>query len=125
MNPVARRLLDRVADPDLAEMALAWDAFEEQIVSIYRAGSSLKQDEDVLKRRRRRAAQAYERWAEALEPPWRAATIDGRAVLEDPFLTFLGVSGAAGVLGNRDLLRALPPAREAVNRLLMERRAKW
>lgn len=121
MNPVTRRLLDQVADPDLAEMALAWDALEEKIVSIYRAGVCPQADALAFEQRRGAASQALRRWTEALEPHWRASTINGERTLQDPFVLVLGLPSAGDILGNRDLLRTLPSAREAINHLLMER----
>ena len=121
MNPVTRRLLDRVADPELAELAQAWDALEEKIVSIYRAGVCSKADELAFEQRRRAASRAVLRWTDALEPHWRASTIRGERVLEDPFALVLSLENAATIPGNRDLLRTLPSSREAINGLLIER----
>ncbi|HSR47634.1 MAG TPA: hypothetical protein VLL77_06550, partial [Anaerolineales bacterium] len=108
MNPVTRGLLDQVANPELAELALAWDALEEKIISIYRAGVCSKADELAFEQHRRAALQAHRRWTEALEPHWRASTIRGERVLEDPFALVLSLENAATIPGNRDLLRTLP-----------------
>lgn len=121
MNPVTRHLLDRIDDPELADFALAWDALEEIVVEIYRAGAGSEELQDSFEQRRLTCRRLQPRFADALRPHWRAARVDGTPLVEDPFAHVLALPGATAVVENRDLLRILPPAREALNRLLLSR----
>ena len=120
MNPVTRSLLENIDDPDLAEFAMAWDALEEQIVRIYRAGACLPAEAIAFKRGLPTAFGLYRRWAEALAPHWRAVSVEGAPVERDPFDCILHIGGAKEVIGNWSLMRTLPAAREALNHLLLE-----
>ena len=121
MNPVTRRLLDDIDDPELADFALAWDAFEEMIVRIYRAGGSSPEDAEAFAERRRSIQQAVDRWEAALDPYSRSGGVEGSLPAESPFRGILRVEHASEIVGNWDLLRLLPPAREALNGLLIDR----
>jgi hypothetical protein len=121
MNPVTRRLLDEIDDPELAAVALAWDRFEEQIVFLYRTGACTAEEAEEYGRGRRSVQQSIGRWTKDLEPCWKATRVDGAPLRQSPFLVILGVEEARGVLGNWDLMRLLPAAREALNYLLLER----
>jgi hypothetical protein len=118
MNPVTRRLLDDIDDPELAEFALAWDAFEEMVVRIYRAGGCSPEEADAFAGRRRSIQQALDRWDRELDPYWEHRST---AEPESPFREILRVEHAEGIVGNWDLLRLLPPTREALNGLLIDR----
>ncbi len=121
MNPVTRHLLDRIDDPALADFALGWDALEELVVSIHRAGACSEEAQQSFERRRQAAGEAYAPLAEALRPHWRKTRIDGEPLLEDPFAAILALQQGPEAIGDRQLLRRLPPAREALNGLLLER----
>jgi hypothetical protein len=83
MNPVTRNLLQNIDDPDLAEFAMAWDALEEQIVRIYRAGDCLPAEAAAFDRSLPSTTASYRRWAGALATHWQAVSIDGVPVDED------------------------------------------
>jgi hypothetical protein len=121
MNPVTRRLLDDIDDPELADFALAWDAFEEMIVRIYRAGGSSPEDAEAFAGRRRSIQQVVDHWDAALDPHWRPVGVNVALPPESPFRGILRVEHASEIVGNWDLLRLLPPAREALNGLLINR----
>ncbi|HKY84719.1 MAG TPA: hypothetical protein VJ160_07835 [Anaerolineales bacterium] len=121
MNPVTRHLLENIDDPDLAEFAVAWDVLEEQVVRIYRAAACPPAEAVAFERGLQSAAASYPRWAEALAPHWRAASVEAALVKEDPFDRILHTGGAKSVIGNGPLIRTLPAAREALNHLLLER----
>ncbi len=121
MNPVTRSLLENIDDPDLAQFAMAWDALEEQIVRIYRTGACPPAEAAAFDRSLPSTAMSYRRWAEALAPHWRAVSIEGVPVDEDPFARILRTGEAKDVIGNWPLMRTLPAAREALNHLLLER----
>ena len=121
---MTRRLLDEIDDPELAAFAMAWDSFEECLVWIYREGScppELEQRHSGLRSSLERHLAA---WEEDLRPLWQATRIDGAAVRHSPFRTVLAARRPRDVVGNRDLMRTLPAAREAINHLLLERGAR-
>ena len=117
MNPVTRRLLEDIDDPDLADFALAWDAYEECAVGIFRAGAALPDEARRFEALRLAAAQGLDPWEVPLEPHWK--TLD-RPPQESPFRTVLAVE-RPDVAGNWPMMRALPAAREALNLLLLAR----
>jgi len=121
MNPVTRRLLERIDDPDLADFALAWDALEELVVRIYRAGTCSADEAKVFTERRRALLEGHGRWADALEGHWREVRIDATPLRASPFALVLAVPEAQSVAGDWELMRTLPAAREALNGLLLER----
>jgi hypothetical protein len=121
VNPVTRRLLESIADPDLADFALAWDELEEQIVRIYRAGTCPTDEAKVFAERRQTLVEGYGRWADALEPHWREVRIDATPLRASPFTLVLAVAEAQRIAGHWELMRTLPAAREALNGLLLER----
>lgn len=121
MNPVTRRLLDSINDPELAAFALAWDELEECLVRIYRQGACQPEDEKRHAELRPLLQRHMGRWERALEPHWRATRIDGTPPERSPFRIVLAPRRARAVIENRPLMRILPAAREALNHLLLER----
>jgi len=124
VNPVTRRLLDEIDDPELAAFAQAWDALEECLVRIYREGTCPPD----LEQRHAGLRSSLERdlsvWESALLPHWQATRIDGASPTESPFRTVLAARRPRAVVGNLDLMRTLPAAREAINHFLLERGAR-
>jgi hypothetical protein len=121
MNPVTRRLLDDVDDPELAAFALAWDALEECLVQIYRAADCPPELATRHAELRASVESGLDAWEPALQPHWMATRINGAPPSESPFLSVVAVHRAGAVVGDRDLMRTLPAAREALNHLLLER----
>lgn len=121
VNPVTRRLLESIADPDLADFALAWDGIEERIVSIYRAGACSDDEAKDFVGCRRALLPGLDRWAAALEPHWKRALIDRAPRPSSPFDRILAITNPQDIIGHWELMRTLPAAREALNGLLLER----
>lgn len=120
MNPVTRRLLDDIDDPALADFALAWDAYEEALIRLFRDPPQSPPEAERFEELRRSLADRLPGWERELEPHWQATFIQGAHPDVSPFETALHVQGAQ-VAGNWTVLRALPAAREALNTLLLER----
>jgi hypothetical protein len=120
LNPVTRRLLERIDDPALADFAQAWDALEACIVRVYRQGACASEDEVLYEELHRRVTRGMGRWEAALESRWREVRIDGQPLPRSPFRTALAVTRARQVIGHWQLMRTLPAAREALNHLLLE-----
>ena len=66
----------------------------------------------------------HARWARRLEAHWRQVREAGEPCDVDPFLRLLIVRTAGEFVGNWEALQALPPAREAINRLLLDWRGE-
>jgi hypothetical protein len=124
MNPVTRRLLDEIDDPELAAFALAWDSFEECLVRIYRDGDCPPELEQRHAELRATVARDLGSWERDLRPLWLATRIEGAAPAQSPFQTVVAVRRPRDVIGNRALMRTLPAAREAINHLLLDRGAR-
>lgn len=124
MNPVTRRLLDEIDDPELAALAIGWDRLEERIVRIYRAGACSAEEAAAYTADRRSIQPAVGREKRGLEPHWKATRVDGVPLRTDPFQAVLAVDDGRAVAGNWALMRLLPAAREALNGLLLERGAR-
>jgi hypothetical protein len=121
VNPVTRRLLDEIDDPELAELALGWDRLEERIVQIYRSGSCTPEEATAYAALRHSVLPAVRREEGALEPHWRATRVDDVPLRASPFRSVLAVDDGRAVVDNWELMRLLPAAREALNGLLLER----
>jgi hypothetical protein len=116
MNPVTRRLLDDIDNPDLADLALGWDRLEERIVRIYRTGACSPEEAAAYAADRNSLQPGIRRYERALEPHWKLSP-----VAVDPFQAVLAVDDGRAVVANWELMRLLPAAREALNGLLLER----
>lgn len=121
MNPVTRRLLDDVDDPELAAFALAWDGLEECLVRIYRMAECPPELAASHAEWRASVEAGLGSWEPALQPHWKATRVNGAPPSESPFLAVVAVRNPDAVIGDRDLMRTLPAAREALNHLLLER----
>lgn len=121
MNPVTRRLLDDVEDPELAAFALAWDGLEECLVQIYRMAECPPELAARHAEGRASVEAGLRTWEPALQPHWNETRINGVPPSESPFLAVVAVRSPGAVIGDRDLMRTLPAAREALNHLLLER----
>jgi hypothetical protein len=121
MNPVTRRLLDEIDDPQLAAFALAWDEFEECLVGIYRDRACSPRLERRYAELRSSAEQGLGMWEPTLRRHWLATRINGAPPQQSPFRTVVAVQRPGDVLDDRLLMRTLPAAREALNNLLLER----
>ena len=121
MNPVTRRLLDDVDDPELAAFALAWDGLEECLVQIYRMGEVSPELAARHANGRASVEAGLGTWEPALQPHWTATRINGAPPSKSPFLAVVAVRRPDAVIGDHDLIRTLPAAREALNHLLLER----
>lgn len=123
MNPFTRALSSRLREQRLQEFVSRWDALEAFVVRIYRAGAVAAQDETEYARMRAWLTRHYPAWQATLEPYWRSALRNGERCERDPFAEILRVPRAAHFVGNWTAMRTLPAAREALNRMILERSA--
>src|SRR3990172_848429 len=115
MNPVTRRLLDEIDDPQLAAFALAWDELEECLVGIYRDRTCSPRVERLYADLRSRAEEGLGKWERALRRHWLATRINGTPPAQSPFRSVVAVQRPGDVIDDRALMRTLPAAREALN----------
>ena len=121
MNPVTRRLLDEIDDPQLAAFALAWDELEECLVGIYRDRTCSPRVERRYADLRSSAEKGLGKWEKALRRHWLATRINGTPPAQSPFRSVVAVQRPGDVIDDRAMMRTLPAAREALNNLLLER----
>lgn len=98
-----------------------WDEAEGLVIRVYRSGRAAPQDEQDWPALRAWLAEQYPLWRAALEPHWRASKAAGRLADEDPFEMALARESASSFLGDRRMMQFLPAAREAINRLTLDR----
>lgn len=126
MNPFTRflRAQESGSEPiDFSAFVDRWDMLEALVIQVYRSGRAGLDVEAVYQALRAELAGDYSRWAAALAPYWQAALAGGAPPASDPFARLLAAEAAAIFVGNRAALKALPPAREAINRYLLTLRA--
>lgn len=121
MNPFTKALSSRLRERRLRDFVARWDAVEALVVRVYRAGVATAQDEAAYARLRAWLTHHYPMWQAALEPNWRVALRGGKPCEADPFAEVLEAPRAAHFVGNWACMQALPAAREALNRLILER----
>lgn len=123
MNPFTKMLSARLQEQRLRDFIARWDALEALVVRVYRAQRATPEDEAEYERLRSWLLQHYAEWQAALEPHWRSAKRAGRLCQSDPFMDMLRPAQATEFVGSWELMQALPAAREALNRLIIERGA--
>ncbi len=120
MNPFTRSLLHRNTNVSLQTFVARWDALEALVIRVYRNGTASTADCDEHRALRPLLLLDYQRWREPLRPCWRAARCGSKPCEEDPFEFLLRVETPARFVGSWEHMQALPAAREALNRLLLE-----
>jgi hypothetical protein len=119
-NPFSRHLR-RVSRPPAAvgPFADAWDRLETLVVDVYRRGETGEADDDEFAALKSVLLPAHARLSADLEPHWRASRVGRQLAGADPFAALLAVERAEGFVGNAEMLRQLPAAREALNRWIL------
>ncbi len=121
MNPVTQTLIDRIADPALAEWAAAWDVIEQVVIRVYRGAAVSKKDEQDFIAAKRWLLKNHPRLAPSLDPYWRRALIKGSGpAAEDPFEKLLAYDQARDFVDNLDAMRLLPAVRQSINEWLLD-----
>lgn len=117
-NPFSRflRARDGRPRPDVDAFVAAWDRLETLVIAVYRTGAADAADAAGFAALRAELEGRYAALAADLAPFWPEVRGAGGA---DPFRLLLGVPHAAALVGNQAALRALPAAREALNRWLV------
>lgn len=117
-NPFSRflRAQDNRPRPDVDAFVAAWDRLETLVIAVYRVGAADAADEAGFAALRAELEGRYAAHAADLAPHW--PLVRGAEGV-DPFRLLLDVPRAETFAANRAALRALPAAREALNRWLV------
>jgi hypothetical protein len=121
MNIFTRFLSGGLGDKKLEEWIRHWDGVEGLVVRVFKAKGATAEDEGEYGRLRPWLLAHYPAWEGALRPHWQAAKVAGALAKQDPFARLLRVETAGGFVGDWEAMQHLPAAREALNRLVVER----
>jgi len=122
MNPFTQSIAARLQSRRLRQFIQRWDALEALVIRVYRNAAATPTDEEAFAALRQWLSRAYPAWQARLEPHWRAAMRGGQLSPDDPFLFVLAPERAQAFCESWAHLQALPAAREALNRLILEER---
>ncbi len=123
VNPFTKALASRLRSRRLKAFIARWDALEALVVRVYRSGVATPEDEQQFVELKAWLLRHYPEWQTPLEPHWRAALRAGQPCADDPFRYVLGATRAATFCGSWAHMQALPAAREALNRLILDESA--
>jgi hypothetical protein len=123
MNPFTRFLSRYQRDESLQSFISDWDKLEALAISVYKAGRATDEDERAYGALLHRLTELYVVWREPLARHWPNALVAGEQATSDPFASLLGAGSATAFVTNWAALQQLPAAREAINRLVVERSA--
>lgn len=121
MNPFSRFLQQWTQDKDLHTFVEHCDALEALVIRVYKAGEASGADEAEYQALRRWLHANYPAWEPELRPLLNAVQAKDKGSFVDPFEAIIDVEHAADFVGNWPVMRQLPTAREALNRLIMKR----
>jgi hypothetical protein len=128
-NPFTRLLERRLnaagsAGPaGAADFVERWDRLEALVIAIYRRGEASEEERAAFDEVAAWLARRYPALSDRLAPHWRGSAAGSHAgvtTVEDPFRRLFEGRRADSFAGDREALRTLPAAREAVNRWLLE-----
>ena len=120
-NPFTQSLAARLQTPAFQDFIAHWDALEQLVIRVFRSKAATPADETQHTPLRAWLHEHYAEWREALEPHWRQSKMAGKLAVVDPFALLMQIETAAGFVGQWPAMQALPAAREALNRLILER----
>lgn len=92
------------------------------MIRVYRNAAATEADDAEFGELKRWLCEHYAEWQTRLEPHWRSALRGGQPSQDDPFVFLLAPECAAAFCGSWAHMQALPAAREALNRLILEER---
>ncbi len=122
MNPFTKSIAAHLRSRRLRAFIQRWDALEALVVRVYRNAAATEEDDMEFVRLRHWLRRNYPGWQHRLEPHWRTASRGGQPSQDDPFLFLLAPEHAADFCDSWAHMQALPAAREALNRLILEER---
>jgi hypothetical protein len=123
MNPFTKALAAGLRSRRFKTFIERWDALEALVVRVYRAGAATSEDERAFAGLKHWLTRHYSEWQAALEVYWRTTLRAGQPCMDDPFRHLLSAAHASDFCGSWTHMQALPAAREALNRLILEESA--
>jgi hypothetical protein len=121
MNPFTRFLSRGQRDASLQAFIAAWDGLEALAIDVYKAGLASDEAERVFLALTEQLRALYAVWRKPLSEHWTETLVAGAPTATDPFAALLDMEDAADFVDNWAALQQLPAAREALNRLVVER----
>ena len=119
-NPFTRSIAAALRERRLREFITAWDPIEALVIRVYRGNAALPSDEHEYATLRPRALDAHTHLRDALARHWPTTKVAGALAVEDPFAALLRRETAAAFVGDWPAMQALPAAREALNKVVLE-----
>lgn len=120
MNPFTRFIARSLRSRSLKRFVQRWDALEALVIRVYRASAATETDEAEYGQLREWLNLRYPAWRDQLQPHWRGALRGGQLSPDDPFVFLCAPEYAHNFAGSWAHMQALPTAREALNRLILE-----
>lgn len=121
MNPFTRFLQQWTQDKELNTLVEHCDALEALVIRVYKKGKASGADEAEYQALRRWLQANYTAWEPQLRPFLETTNERAAGKPDDPIRAIIRVEHAADFVGNWSAMQQLPSAREALNRLIMER----
>ncbi|BCX05736.1 MAG: hypothetical protein KatS3mg053_3674 [Candidatus Roseilinea sp.] len=122
MNPFTKSIAARLRSRRLRRFIAHWDALEALVIRVYRNAAVTEADDAEFAELRRWLREHYPEWQPRLAPYWRSALRGGQPAQDDPFVFLFAPEHAEAFCGSWAHMQALPAAREALNRLILEER---
>lgn len=122
MNPFTKSIASHLRSRRLRQFIERWDALEALVIRVYRHNWANEADDAEFAELKRWLHEHYPEWRLRLEPHWRSTLRGGQPSQDDPFIFLLAPERAADFCGSWAHMQALPAAREALNRLILEER---
>lgn len=119
MNPFTKSLAAQVRSQQLQQLIGHWDALEALVIRVFRGKAATAQDEQDYAAVRLWLVENYSPWAAELVPLWQQALRGGKPSQDDPFQFLFQPEHAQDFVGSWAHMQALPAAREALNRLIL------
>ncbi len=121
MNPFSKFLRSFANNVEFDAFVAKWDVLEEVVVHVYRDKLSVAEAQQYYDRTWPYLRESYPKWRADLREYWPKTTAAGEMTQVDPFLLLLELPDPEAILNNWTAMQHLPAAREAINRLLIER----
>jgi hypothetical protein len=121
MNPFTRFLMGQRDDRPLNQFVAAWDDLEALVIRVFKGKRATAADATQFARLQADLQEQYPQWRAALAPLWAATLVGGAPPTADPFTDLLATPTAADFVDNWGAMQRLPAAREALNKLVLDR----
>ena len=118
-NPFTRALTAQGTSNRLIGFIRNWDRLEQIIIRVYRSAKADEIDDQEWHEVRAILSVELPDWSSELAPHWQGTLIGGQPAVISPFEALIGAAHARDFIGNRQAMRTLPAAREALNKAIV------